>query len=374
MIMKNQLLNFSPLLLSLVALTACGGGGGGGTPANTTSGSYSATCSDGSTKTSSISQADADTQCPTNTNSTTSIVTTIQASTYPANSEELAAFNLLNQERAFCGFGKLEQDTRLDQSAWNHAKYLSTNNRNSHYEDDASLPGYTGYAPSDRIKAVGFIAQSSYAGTGEGITTKPITTNITGAGIWTTRGLMSAPYHLKSMFRGYRNVGIDIALTSEHLAGGEAAIGVFNYGTLASSSIQLPSSTEILTYPCEGHTGANYKMAQGETPSPVPGRNFGVNPIGTPILVNVRYGNTLTLTSATLTKVTTSASIPLRTPLSTKATDINASYMHSNEGFIIPDVALEPNTRYRAVINGTNNGVAFTKDFTFTTGSGGNYP
>lgn len=151
---------------------------------------------------------------------------------------------------------------------------------------------------------------------------------------------------------------------------------VINFGVGLSQVAQLPSSSTVLTYPCEGTNGVGYGGWK-ESPSPVAN---GVGPWGTPLFIMGRYGNTLVLTSATLTNVATGANVALKTPYHTRNTDPsgNGAYLLPNEGFILPDQPLIPNTQYQAIINGTNNGVAFSRTFKFTTGthgydSNGNY-
>ena len=43
----------------------------------------------------------------------------------------------------------------------------------------------------------------------------------------------------------------------------------------------------------------------------------------------------------------------------------------ANSATVGADAPLQPNTQYEVVINGTNNGTPFTRQFTFTTGTGG---
>lgn len=298
------------------------------------------------------------------------IVTSVPAPTYAAGSEELAAFNLLNKERTHCGFGLLAQNTKLDVAAKNHASYLILNHLQGHYQASGDL-GFTGVTPADRVLSAGYAASSigSYGQPSEAQTTVPNTNVLLGAGMIATRGLLSAPYHLMGMFSGYKDVGVSLVLAGTLLPSHTYVIPVFNFATPASFLPQLPGDAEILTYPCQDSTGVNFQLANNENPHPIPGRHLGAQPIGHPILVSVRNGNVLTITSASLIKVSTGAAVTLRTPYSTKATDVNPAYLYANEGYVLPDVPLEPNTQYQANITGGNNGAAFSRTFTFTTGS-----
>lgn len=346
MFAKSSLL-FSLSSVALAALTACGGGGGGSS--DTAAAPVVAAPVVGSP-----------------------IVTTVAAATYTVGSEEVAAFDLLNAERSRCGFGLLTQNTALDTAAKAHASYMILNNQQSHSET-SGLAGFTGVLPADRVLAAGYssINTTGYGQPSESFTTVPNTNTLLGSGVIATRGLLAAPYHLQGMFRGYKDAGTSVVLASSLVTGATYIRPVFNFGTPSASSPQLPGASEVLTYPCQGSTGINYQLAANESPEPVPGRNLFASPLGHPILINVRYGNTLGITSATLIKVSTGAPIVLRAPY-TKITDtVNSSQYYANEGFILPDGPLEPSTQYQATVNGTNNGVSFSRTFSFTTGTGG---
>lgn len=126
---------------------------------------------------------------------------------------------------------------------------------------------------------------------------------------------------------------------------------------------QVQSPNDVLTYPCEGITGTNWQL-QGEVPSPIPSRNLVVAPIGHPIFVQAIDGNTLTVTSASMTGPLGSVAL---LPTMTSVNDPN-SHLLPNQAIILPNAPLTPNKSYAVKIVGTNNGVAFTKNFTFATG------
>ena len=346
----------------LTLLTACGGGGGGGSNSTTPTANDIATLGSGtvaSTTTTTLS-----------TSLLSSIVTTQPPSTtYAPNSREVNSFNLLNRERSSCGYGYLNQKEKIDLAAKNHANYINLNNIPGHYET-LNLQGFTGVYPSDRLKAVNYneVSIHNYAADSESINYNSFTSTSFNYGEAAVRGLLSAPYHLTGMFRCFREVGI--ASVQKGVLGNGSFTTVIDFATPAGSSAQLQNSSDVLTYPCNGTTGVNYQL-NGENPSPIPSRNLGANPVGHPILVTVRYGNVITIASANLIKVKDGSSVTLLPPF-TKVTDFNHSqYFYPNEAFILPDQPLEQMTEYQATITGTNNGVAFSRTFTFTTGTGG---
>ena len=344
----------------LALLTACGGGGGG---SNSTTPSANDIAALGSATVAST------TTTTLSTSLLSSIVTTQPPSTtYAPNSYESKAFDLLNHERSSCGYGYLNQNENIDLAAKNHANYINLNNIPGHYET-LNLQGFTGVYPSDRLKAVNYneVSIHNYAADSETIDFISFESTLINYGEVAVRGLLSAPYHQMAMLRGFRDVGI--ASVQKGTFGNGSFTVELDYATPAGSTAQLQSSNDVLTYPCNGTTGVNYQL-NGEDPSPIPSRNLGANPVGHPILVTVRYGNVITITSANLIKVKDGSSVILLPPF-TKVTDQNNSaYLHPNEAFILPDQPLEQMTEYQATITGTNNGKAFSRTFTFTTGTG----
>lgn len=320
-----------------VLLAACGGGGSGGSSAPAT-----ATPAD---------------QPP---------VGSVPAPTYSAGTEEVAAFQLLNAERSRCGFGLLAQNAQLDQAAQAHADWSLRNDQMGHYESSSLPNGYSGVTPGDRAAAAGYV--TSY-GVGEGIA-YDYSTNKTGFGGGSVRGLLSAPYHQYTLLAPtFMDVGLSIRSPADAGAAVTRVHANFNLGT--KTGFQYLSASEVVSYPCDGTTGVNYQL-QGENPNPVPGRDLVASPLGHPVMLMVRYGQPLVISSATMTKVSNSSNIPLRAPISATNDPNNVfQSVGGHVGYVIPDGPLEPSTSYYVTINGTNAGTPFTRQFTFTTGTGG---
>jgi uncharacterized protein YkwD len=81
------------------------------------------------------------------------MVTSVPPPTYTG--EDLIFFNLLNVERAQCGFGLLAQNSKLDAAAFAHSAYGALNNFFNHNEISTN-PGYTGGDHIMRINAAGY--------------------------------------------------------------------------------------------------------------------------------------------------------------------------------------------------------------------------
>lgn len=345
--MKAQKISYLLTATVLAALTACGGGGGGGDSA--------------------AAPTPPVTPAPV---VVSTIVTTVPAPVYTAASEELAAINLLNAERSRCGFGKVAEKATLNAAALAHANWSLINNYYGHFESATVPSGFTGVSPKDRATAAGYrsvdVTETLVGSTGQA--------SITGFGEGSARGLMSLPYHLFGMMSPYKEVGISIRSVSSVtplVANGLSRVAVYDFGVATGDDFQTVDATTVLTYPCEGVAGVNYRVT-GEFPNPVPGRDLAVNPLGHPILIMVRKDQTLAITSASLVDIATGLPVTLRAPV-TASNDPNGIFgpYGNYMGYIAPDAPLAQNSRYQATINGTNNGTPFSRTFTFSTGSGG---
>ena len=390
-----------------LALAGCGGSGTGtststgtGTNGGVTLGvlngvatSFTASCFDGTTQTSTVSDADARGKCAGHGGTDTidmpwydpvaqrfityptkivPIVTDTQTSTYAAQglTEEAAAFELLNQERARCGFGTLRQNAALDKAAKAHADWQNLNGYYGHLEDSKKPNGFTGVAPWDRIIAAGYGTVGDLTDEIAGARSFFEEISKIGFGTQGMRGLLNAPYHMRGLLAGYRDVGISVRTSEEVGTDFGQLILQINPAYLHTNPRQELSNQDVSTYPCQGTTGTDYQL-DGEIPNPVPGRDLRTNPLGGTVFVQLRYGNKLVFTSATMTQVSgdgAGTAVTLRDPV-TSANSGNA--FQSHQGYIVADAPLEPNTQYEVVINGTNNGTPFTRQFTFTTGTGG---
>jgi uncharacterized protein YkwD len=341
------------VLSAFVFVAGCGGGGGGGGDAAVAAVTPAAAPA-------------ASTAAPAST-----IVTALVPSSYAADSEELAAFNLLNVERDRCGFGRLAQNAQLDAAAKGHADYQILNNLLTHVQNASVYPrGFTGTLPADRVAAAG------YLGAG-GITDEIVgffgTARKTGLGADGVRGLLSAPYHLRGLMGGYRDVGVSVRSSADVAISSPMVYLQIDAAYKAGVGPQLFGTSEVNTYPCEGTTGVNRQLSN-ETPNPVPGRDLAVNPLGAVVYVAVREGNTLLISSAAMIEVPTGRSVTLRAPV-TAANDPYGNCLEGcykpHQAYVAADAPLLANAFYQVLVNGSNNGVPFSRVFTFVTGTGG---
>lgn len=286
---------------------------------------------------------------------------------YPAASEEMHAFEVLNSERSHCGFGPLRQSAELDSAAKSHAAWLFVNHSQGHMQRPGT-PGFTGVAPWDRVITADYGPDFSFESTEVQVFHSGIEQ---GSGANAVRSLLNAPYHLVNMLRGYREVGIgvkekiDLGLMNNNQNIVNIVLAAKN-----SEGFQVEKAASVRTYPCEGSVGM-VRSLRHETPNPFPERDLFAHPVGASIAVVAGAGKILTISSASVVNATTGASVPILAPV-TGLIDRNATadnkIVDDNEGFISTSNPLEPNTPYLVTLTGTLGAASFSRRFTFTTG------
>lgn len=291
------------------------------------------------------------------------LATSAPASSYAQGSEELAAFNFLNAERSRCGFGDLAQNTRLDAAAKAHADYQLVNNVFSHFEDQASFP--SGFTGTTMVERYAFQQYTGIGGAIDEIAGVTGSADKAGFGVQGIRNLLNAPYHLQGLMSGMREAGLSVRSSSDTGTSTPRVILQWNGAYTLAAGAQALGASDVQTYPCDGSTGVNRQLTN-ESPEPVPGRNLASNPLGTSVYIATRRGNTLAVTSVAMTNARTGAAVTLRGVVSA-ANDPQRDY-EGNEAYAVADAPLQANTAYQVTLSGTNNGAAFARSFTFTTG------
>lgn len=345
---KHRLLLGS--LLSVV-LAGCGGGGGGSSPAalpDTPPTAAPGPISD------------------SNSNANTGTTAPGDASA----AEELAAFNLLNSERSRCGFGVLARNAQLDTAAKSHADYQIINNLLTHVQNAALYPrGFTGVTPADRVQAAGY---NNAGGVTDEIVAFSGSASKTGLGAEGVRGLLSAPYHLRGLVSGYREIGLSVRSSSDLGVSTPSVYLQINAAYKAGAGPQPAAATSVNTYPCEGSTGIK-RLLSNETPNPIPNRDLAVNPLGPVVYVGLREGNILVINSSTMIEVATGRPVALRPPVSAQNDPYSPCLegcFKRHEAYIAADAPVPANSAFQMLITGSNDGVPFSRTFNFTTGAG----
>lgn len=310
--------------------------------------------------------------------STSPLVTTVPTPVYLGAyaSEKLAVFNLLNDSRARCGFGKLAQNSKLDTAAQNHADYIALNKAYSHFET-AGNPGFTGVTPTARFESLGYgfsygnenLAQvrwgAWYSGSPDFSMTELSATN-------NLRGLLATVYHLSGLMERTTEIGLGISNFQFGTDSNGKSLIIDTGVPSGNRTGQLISSDAIETFPCYGMAGVNPVFGE-EYPDPFPSVNRALTPYGQPVFVTSGPGTTITLTAGTMIE-RGGAVVP--TTVLTAANDPKTKLL-VNQVFLVPQVRLADNAIYDVSLSGTSTGKisssnptgAWTKTFAFSTGT-----
>lgn len=327
--MKNNKIALPALsVAAAMMLAACGGGGGSGGTSNNGS-------STGGT--------------PPASTATSANVATPQ---YAASSSQLAAFNLLNQERQQCGFPAIAENTQLDSAAAAHAQYMGQNGGTITDTEVSGNAGFTGESYANRAGHFGYPQNVPLGGLSGGYYTNASLT-ASQYGQQLVVGWLSGVYHIGITLAPATSIGVGVnQITYNGFPEIQASLTVAN--------LQPMTTGGPLTFPCQGTTGVAY-LAGGETPTPP---NTSGN-WGTPVAVVGNPGDTVVLQAGTMTD-TSGHVISLQ--LLDSANDPN-KLLPAYEGVAYPSAPLAANTTYAVSITGTVNGTAFSRNFSFTTGN-----
>ena len=185
-----------------------------------------------------------------------------------------------NEMRYAVGAPTIASLPALVTAAQAHATYNALNGVTGHYET-AGLPGYTGYAPRDRVVAAGYGGPwVSEVATGA---RDPI------AGV---RTLWDAPYHRLGMLHPNAiAVGWGRA---------PATSGYASYQVVGDIAYDFGRSTvDVVRSPAAGQAGIATSWSGHESPSPVPPGSSG--PYGYPIMAVWSGGRAVDLRGASIT-------------------------------------------------------------------------
>lgn len=330
---------FSFLLITAAVLAACGGGGGADAPTSNAG-------------TSAASPA------PIAPAPATTVVGVTLPGTYAVGSEQANVFALLNQERTRCGFGALQQDARLDQSAGAHAVFLTENGTFYGHDEAPGLPFFTGTTEAARALAAGYpFPVGANLATDSGLSSVPgqlVTTR-------QLRDLFGAPFHMLSLTDSFADAGVGFSRKIRNTV----EINALNITLGRRAGVNDLDPDQVYSYPCLGTTGVNSVLTR-ETPSPIPS-NLSQNEklYGGPIVIKARTGKVLNLTSATIAP---SAGGPaVATQVVTLSTTPQPALMRADSAYVLPMSPLAAGTSYTVTLAGTSDGAAFTKSFSFTT-------
>ncbi len=353
--MKQTKNTKSVLALTSIALatllTACGGGGGS---TSTPTDPVVKTCANGAN------------DYPTCKFFVAELQSTVPAPPYVAGSDELAAFNFLNDERAANGLGKVAYNEALTKAAMAHANYLYLNKWLGH-DETAGNPGFTGTNPVDRALAAGYTTNS------------PVNevlglANSRKGGV---QSLIDTVYH-RSIIFGQSWVDVGMGSHCYDKCDDKRIFDTIEFGYKKK---QRNASDFFMTYPRNGQDAVR-PIFCGESPWPLetiismtdackllpPVLNqtvFYDAKVGYPILVSVAEGRKINITKFEIYESGpqgNSAAIPAW--LLTSSNDVNTR-LQSHEAYLIPKQSLKLDTLYTVTFVGTSDDLPISRTWTF---------
>lgn len=309
----------TPLLLAAMLaaiLAACGGGGGGG-------GSDVAT-----TATPATPVMQQQPGAPTQTG---------DAAT--------DGYHWVNYRRQQAGLSVLARNALIDTAAQGHSDYQRLNNTITH-EQTAGKPGYTGATLQQRLTAAG------YRLTGANVYGEVISAAGQNSGFYHAEELIAAIYHRFVMFEPvFRDIGTGAASSGNYtyFTADFAASGGFGPGVGRGNVAHYPATSQTMV-------DTNF-FSDSEAPDPVPDRNE----VGYPISVQGDLGSVVTVQSFTV-RQRGGADLPAR--LLSNPAD---SHTPKSAAAIIPLAVLKSNTVHDVSFTGTVDGMAVSRNWSFTT-------
>lgn len=339
-------------------LTACGGGSSSGGSTSPTD-PVVKTCSNGANDYPTCKFFPADLQL------------TVPTPPFPEGSDDMIAFNFLNNERSLGGLGKLAYSPELTKAAAAHANYYFLNQSKSSldpHNEVTTYPGFTGITPLDRAKVAGYSVGASGAaseGTGQ-VNSK----------LGLIKNLINSLYHRSTIFnQSWREVGFATQCVDANCVGENGYFGVATYGYKTK---QRNDTNFVFVYPRDGQTSVR-PIYCGEFPWPFADFAFGkvceisTTPTqeilyskgaGFPISVSVNDNNVISLDSFQVFEQ--GSSTPIESWILTSQNDINKA-IPKNEAYLITKTAMKLNAIYNVRVSGKSNDTPFTRNWSFTT-------
>lgn len=301
--------------------------------------------------------------------STGNLVPVAPAPTYAIGSQQLSAFNALNQLRVGAGAGALTQSLSIDVAAQKHADYVAANPATTHYQTPGT-PLFYGQTPGERMALAGYPGlwtNEVLGGTGASMNAADC-----------VRGLLNTVYHAAAMLSNYFDVGIGIA--KDPLG---VPLCVIDFGhTSAWTAGQTPASGKLVAYPFDRQTDVEYVSYLGYEVPRISASLVPTLTAGTPVIVSMRNADfvnaqgTLQLAPKIKTFQISGPSgvvpsvIVANPAIVSAGVQLNAdSQLTEGIAVLVPLAPLAPNTTYTVTFDGsvTTKGNRLNSTWSFTT-------
>ena len=285
-------------------------------------------------------------------------ISTIGNKNHPTAS--IAGMNLISLERQACGLGGLSYDNDLERLSVQHAQYIqhifsnaNVSSFNAHSQQPLvglekttgiNNPYYSGVNFKDRLIAANYPNSSYIAGenishrtaySSTGLSLSPDTHAIDMA-----RGLLSAPYHMRTLVNPNMNsTGAGLVTYTPFEKDANTSKG-YLFVTSIAGSMTTPKdiANKIITYPCAASIGVKTGLFN-ESPNPVQGtnRNLATDPIGHPVHIRLADAKTIKVSNVEIIDVKRNINIPINMIDTDNDPHKGTSYqLPANEAFILP--------------------------------------
>ena len=291
----------------------------------------------------------------------------VPALTYPNDSAASAFIQALNTMRTQAGLGLFAQDAALDRAAQAHAHYLSVNLDSTMtgidpttgllygHSENVAKPGFTGARPTDRSRFAGYVGVAIEIASVDDKNSPFAVPDNAAAGLEGFHALMNTVYHRESMLSDQvQDIGIGYALPSDL---------VVDLGTRGKLTGLLPGQLAI--YPADGTINPYPAFEPGtEAPNPLANMRSAPAVVGAPI--SVYAGDQRDLNVTTFQLILNSTGAIVNSKLITKKTDVSG-YSGASFAHLLPMQPLELDQSYSVLLQGTIDGKAFSKNWSFST-------
>jgi hypothetical protein len=181
------------------------------------------------------------------------------------------------------------------------------------------------------------------------------------------RNLMNTVYHLSGAMYEGRDAGVGAYLKTVKI-NSTTWREEYRFGALVgyrhTASPFVLGAGQVVTYPCDriSNVPTSFNPAN-ESPNPFPNSSQSVGP---PIYLKVDDGQVLSIDTFNVRQGGTLIPSLL---LNNSNDPQRPKEVGVNEAFVVPSSPLTANTSYAVTVTGTVDNVAFTRSFTFSTGS-----
>ncbi len=274
--------------------------------------------------------------------------------------DDITANDKVKAMRTDMGLPAMSCDSKVRAAARKHSAYMTEIGQMTHTETVTTAANFTGKSAGDRMKKQGYTPGSWSEDIAGGGSAGPA------IDLW-----IDSVFH-RVPFMNYK--------TTVYGFGRNGSMNTMDFD--APSSAANPPSNKQWFYPKSGATGVKTKFCckceggfNGENACPA----GGASPAGYP--VSLMSAGTLVVQKATFRKNGSTSSVPFSIEVNkntsvtcTNGCDSQTKFSKdaitgTNVVFLVPKSALAASTKYNIVIGGTDGGTAFTKSWSFTTGS-----